>query len=98
MENRIIIWGSSKCKQINKIRNLQNKAVRMVCNGNFRAHSDPIYSRLELLKFEDLFKINVQSFMYDNFHSKLPLSFERMFTFLAEPNRTKSFRVEKVKN
>ena len=54
MENRIIIWGSSKCKQINKIRNLQNKAVRMVCNGNFRAHSDPIYSRPELLDFKHL--------------------------------------------
>ena len=31
-------------------------------------------------------------------YSKLPLSFESMFTFLTEPNRTKSFKVEKVKN
>ena len=36
--------------------------------------------------------------MYGYFYSKLPLSFESMFTFSAEPNRTKSFRVEKVKN
>ena len=43
--------GLIKCKKINKIRSLQNKAVRIVFNGNFRAHTDPIFSRLELLKF-----------------------------------------------
>ena len=42
---------------------------RNVYNINYRAHCDPILSRLELLKFEDLYKINVQSFMYDYFHS-----------------------------
>ena len=46
--------------KIKKIRSLQKKAVRIVCNGNVRAHSDPIFSRLELLKFEDLYKVNVQ--------------------------------------
>ena len=36
--------------------------------------------------------------MYNYFYSKLPFSFNGMFEFLAEPNRTKSFKVEKVKN
>ena len=35
--------------------------------------------------------------MYDYFHAKLPLCFETMFTFLAEPNQTKNFKKEKVK-
>ena len=39
-----------------------------------------------------------RSFMYGYFYSKLPLSFESMFTILYEPNRTKYFKVEKVKN
>ena len=79
--------------KIKKIRSLQKKAVRIVCNGNVRAHSDPIFSRLDwTFKIWELIKINVQSFMYIFFLSKLPLSDERMFTDLAEPNRTKSLR------
>ena len=98
LEYGICIWGSSKCTKIKKVINLQKKAVRTVNNANFRAHCDPIFSKLELLKFDDLYKINVLSFMYNYFYSKLPLSFNGMFELLGEPNRTKSFKVEKVKN
>ena len=42
---------------VNK-RKRKKKAERIVCNGNFFAHSDP----------KDLYKINVQSSMYNYFH------------------------------
>ena len=57
-----------------------------------------LHCGLWFLDFEHLCKINVQSFKYDYSHSKLPLSFESMFKFLAEPNQTMSVKVEKVKN
>ena len=68
--NELLYEAQVNVKQITKIRSLQKKAVRIVGNGNFRAHSEPIFSRLEFLKLEDLYKINVQSFMYGYFHSR----------------------------
>ena len=97
LEYGIIIWGSSRCEQFKKVKTLQKKAVRIVSNKHFRAHCTPIFGNLELLKLEDLYKFNVLSFMHKYFYSKLPSSFVSMFNSLSDPNRTKSFKVEKVK-
>ena len=48
------------------------------------------------LNFDDLLKLNATSFMYDFVNNKLPVSFSEMFTPLSDPNRTKSFKLEKV--
>ena len=65
-----LLYGAQvNVKRKRKNRSLQNKTLRIVCNGIFRAHSDPIFSKCELLKFENLYKINVQSLKYDYFRS-----------------------------
>ena len=56
-----------------------------------KAHTDPIFSRLELLKLDDTYKISVFAFMHNYHYDKLPYSFTNMYTPLADPNRTKSY-------
>ena len=41
---------SSLCKK---------RAIRAVNNSSFKAHSDPIFFRLELLNFDDTYKLGV---------------------------------------
>ena len=59
-------------------------------------YPDPIFFRLELLNFDDTYKLGVLSFMHKYFYEKLPASFHDMFISLAEPNRTKSYKLERV--
>ena len=70
---------------------LQKRAIRAVNNSSFKAHTDPIFFRLELLNFDDTYKLGVLSFMHKYFYGNLPTSFHDMFNSLAEPNRTKSY-------
>ena len=37
------------------------RAIRVVNNSSFKAHSDPIFFRLELLNFDDTYKLGVLS-------------------------------------
>ena len=36
-----------------KIKSVQNRAIRAVNNSSIKAHSDPIFFRLELLNLDD---------------------------------------------
>ena len=63
----------------------------------YRSHTDPIFSTLGILKFNDLFQYNCSTFMHKLLNNKLPTSFENKFTPLTQPNRTNSYKLEKLK-
>jgi hypothetical protein len=97
IEYGIIAYGGSNNKGLIKIKKLQKRAVRTVAIKSWSSHTDPLFERMQLLKFEDLFSLNVGTFMYKYINLKLPASFNGMFKSLSEPNRTKNFRLEKTK-
>ena len=68
---------------MDKITRLQKSAMRIMTFSEFLAHSDPLYKKLEILKFCDSLAVNNCSFVYDFFHQKLPNSFTDTF-FRAE--------------
>jgi len=66
----------------------------VVKNSTFKAHSNQLFSKLKVLNLDDTYKLRVLTFM----HGYLPFSFQNMFKSLAEPNRTKSYKLERVLN
>ena len=53
----ILLWGqASDC---NRPTILQKKAVRIITNSNYLAHSEPLFKTLNLLKLEDITKVNI---------------------------------------
>ena len=64
----ILAWGYS-CKRIFL---LQKKAVRIVNLSSYRAHTEPIFKTLKLLKVEDILKIQILKFYYKYKHQMLP--------------------------
>ena len=73
------ILAKSKLK---KIITLQKKCIRHVSNKEFRAHSAPLFYKLSILTFEDLFDYNINCFMHQYSTGKLPPSFSNMFTLI----------------
>ena len=49
--------GAQKKGKLQKIKYLQKRPIRAVNNGSFKANSDPIFFRLELLNHDDTFKL-----------------------------------------
>ena len=54
---------------LNRLFLLQKRAVRLICNESFLAHTDPLFFRTGILKIHDIYKLNVALYMFDARHS-----------------------------
>ena len=78
----ILSWGHGKAL-CNKLLLLQKKAVRIITKANYLSHSAPIFAELKVLKFNDLYCLNLGKFMFKNKYRLLPNSFNEMFTLAS---------------
>ena len=63
LEYACIAWGSNSSKKLDKIAKLQKKAVRIITNSKYNAHTDPIFGKLNILKFDDLVDSKIYEFL-----------------------------------
>ena len=73
------VWTTKLISVTDKISRLQKSAMRIMTFSDFQAHSEPLFKKLEILKFLDSISVNNCSFVYDYFHNNLPRSFTETF-------------------
>ena len=73
----IIIWGNGK--SVYKLFNLQKRAMRIITNKSYRAHTEPLFSALKIPKVMDLYKIHGSIFAHDYVNNHLPDSFQSLY-------------------
>ena len=54
--------------------------MRIITCSKYNAHTSPIFKALEILKVEDIFKINLLKFQFKSENDSLPKYFSQMFT------------------
>ena len=54
---------------LNRLFLLQKRAVRLICNESFLAHTDPLFYRTSILKLYDIYRLNVAMYMFEARHS-----------------------------
>ena len=59
----ILAWGNSGAGTINRILQLQKKALRIINNVNFCGHSNPLFYNCNTLKVTDIYSLQLGSFM-----------------------------------
>ena len=84
-------WGSAAKTNLNKINVLQNKAVRIMSGVQYfqvygqepgpLPSSEPLYKKLEILKLEDIFKLNIAKFVYSTLTFQSPNNFHEWFSY-----------------
>ena len=47
------IWAQNLCSVSHKISTLKKSAVRIMTFSDFKAHSEPLFKKFEILKFKD---------------------------------------------
>ena len=82
MEYGILSWGNALPGKLKKIKNIQKKCIRNVAGCDFRSHTDPLFSKFNVLKFDDLLDYNKKIFMHKLINEKQPESFSN---FLQKP-------------
>ena len=74
------VWTPKLISVTDKVSRLQKAAMRIMTFSEFKAHSEPLFKKLQILKFSDTLLLNNCLFVYDYFHTKLPNSFNNTFT------------------
>ena len=87
----VLAWGSADKTLRNKLVVLQNKAIRILSKVQYfqiygqdpgpLPSSEPLYSKLEILKFDDIFRLNVANFVYSTLDFQTPQIFHDWFVF-----------------
>ena len=73
----LLIWGS-KIVNNHRLHKLQKRALRIINNCDYVAHSEPICKELHLLKVTDMFDIALWKFYFKLMNNTLPGYFDNM--------------------
>ena len=57
-------WGNALIKHIRGIQVTQKICVRVICGANFKSPSSPIFKQLGILKFQDIYELHTNVFIY----------------------------------
>ena len=87
----IQVWGSADQTSLNRLNILQNKAMRVMSGKQYfqiygqepgpLPSSEPLYKELEILKLEDIFKLNISSFVFSTLVQESPVNFHNWFSY-----------------
>ena len=55
----IIFWSSASKTERNQVFIIQKKIIRIISNSNRLDHSEPLFKRLIILKFDELWKFEI---------------------------------------
>ena len=73
----LLLWGSV-VKENHSLHLLQKKALRIITNSDYLAHTEPLCKRLRILKISDMFSVALWKFYYKLMNNKLPEYFSFM--------------------
>ena len=68
----ITVWGGTTQTNADRIEILQKKAVRAITKSKYNCHTNPLFHKLRLLKFQDMFTMNCCKLAIQAYKSKLP--------------------------
>ena len=82
----IQVWGSACTSEINKIPVLQERVTRIITYDTLPPvpgalyPTDSLFCKLEILKVQDVFKLQVSKFSFDCIHLNTPTNFHNWFS------------------
>ena len=74
----VLTWGSSLAN-CDRLLLLQKRAVRIISKAGHRDHTANLFANLTLLRFKDLYYLNLGKFMYKYMINALPSCFNSCF-------------------
>ena len=85
----IQVWGSACISEINKILVLQKRVLSIITrNDTFLSvpgplyPTDPLFYKLEILKVQDVFKLQVSTFIFNYLQLNAPAIFHNWFRLI----------------
>ena len=67
-----LVWASTYRTNLIRLEILQKRVIRIIAKTPWDAHTDPIFKNLGILKFYDIYLIQLGLFMYSYQNHTLP--------------------------
>ena len=84
----ILVWG----KTFGPLEKLQKRAIRLLSNSNYNAHTNPFFKTSKILKIQDIRKIQELVFFYKFSNNMLPTYFKTEYIRFLGSNHTNRHR------
>ena len=75
----ISVWGSIYPSHLQKLRKLQNKALKAICNAPYQTPAKPLYTQLNILQIQDVYKHKIAKCMFNCNKTLTPTPFSNFF-------------------
>ena len=59
-----LVWASTYRTNLIRLEILQKRVIRTIAKTSFDAHTDPVFQNLGILKFHDIYLMQLGLFMY----------------------------------
>ena len=92
------IWGSTFPSYINKLKSLQNKAVKTIGGGSSLESPTKFFNKFSILKLNDLFKMEVAKIVHSHFMNNLPTKLSKLFTLTKNISSRATRAIESPRN
>ena len=77
-------WFSTYSNNTNGIVGLQKRAIRIITNSDYLAHTGILFKRLKILKLNDLYKLQILMYMYKTIESQYDSKLLAVLTYQTE--------------
>ena len=80
----IIVWGATFKTYLSEVNVRINRIIRALSSSNLHTPMSSLYKKLNLLKLEGLYKVELEKFMYLYYNKKTPKIFNSFFKKITE--------------
>lgn len=78
------VWGCTYETNLKPLIILQKRCIRILSYAKYYEHTDPIYKKLNIMKFVDINKFVLSRFMFKWYHCEIPNLFNCLFRQVNE--------------
>ena len=94
LEYCLPIWGGCSKSSIRSIVKIQKQVIRNVASTKYNSHTDPIFRKLKIIKFTDLYIYSMVVFMFQIGLKMHPPVVNKIFTKSSNFDRNLEFQLK----
>lgn len=98
----IPLWGSTYNTHKKKLITAQKRIIRIISGAKYNDHTNPLFQEGNILKLDDIYKVEVCKVAYKFKQNLLPLPLKHLFTlnsdiYVRESRQSNDFHVKKCR-
>jgi len=73
------VWGSTTKSNLHGLNVIHNRVIKAITRSSYRSHVTPLYKKLNLLKLNDIYQMELARIVHTFSSNNLPSNFNKLF-------------------